>query len=423
MTDPFLPTAAAPATTGASMDRKRPPSRLARLRRWRWALLVPLIALAAVLALRFTPAAGTLAVNSADLAFGLAGQAPFQDYLPVRATVAPLHSVFVDAIEGGQVESVAVTDGATVTQGQVLAVLSNPQLQLDVSSRAAAVTGQLGSASAQAGYDLLKAQRDLSVRAELHRQGFESNAGVKTFSEAAQYYAQRIAMLRQAYAHDQALAERQTQQIDQTDALLRANLATVQSSLAALTERAPVAGRLTNFTLQPGQTLRQGDALGQIDSTDAFRLDADIDEFYLGRIDRGQAATANVEGNPVRLRVARVRPQVTQGQFRAELTFLGAPPAGLQRGQTTDVRITLGATQTALVVPNGAWLTSSGGQYIFVVDADGRHARRVGITVGRRNPEQVEITAGLSAGARVIVSSYANFRDFQHLLLQEGSSS
>jgi HlyD family secretion protein len=440
MTDPFLPTAAAPATTGASMDRKRPPSRLARLRRWRWALLVPLIALAAVLALRFTPAAGTLAVNTADLAFGTAAEAPFQDYLPVRATVAPLHSVFVDAIEGGQVASVVVTDGATVTQGQVLAVLSNPQLQLDVSSRAAAVTGQLGSASAQllalqqslatergaiaqAGYDLLKAQRDLSVRAELHRQGFESDAGVKTFSEAAQYYAQRIAMLRQAYAHDQALAERQTQQIDQTEALLRANLATVQSSLAALTERAPVAGRLTNFTLQPGQTLRQGDALGQIDSTHAFRLDADIDEFYLGRIDRGQAATANVEGNPVRLRVARVRPQVTQGQFRAELTFVGAPPAGLQRGQTTDVRITLGATQSALVVPNGAWLSSSGGQYIFVVDADGRHARRVAITVGRRNPEQVEITAGLSPGTRVIVSSYTNFNDFQRLLLQEGSNS
>ncbi len=435
MPDPFLPTSPAPPSPGASMDRRVRRSRWASLRRWR----LPAIAVAVVAigwaALRLAPSSGSLSVNGADLSVSQAVQAPFQDYLPVRATVAPLRSVFVDAVEGGQVASVAVLDGAAVQAGDVLARLSNPQLQLDVSSRAAAITGQLGTASAdqlalqqslatersaiaETSYNLLKAQRDLSVRSELHRQGFESDASVKNFADDAQYYASRLSMLRTAYAHDTALAQRQAAQIDQTQQLLRGNLDTVQASLQALIVRAPVAGRLTDFQLQPGQTVRQGDQLGQIDSTDAYRLDADIDEFYLGRIAEGETATATFDGATLPLRVSRVRPQVTNGQFRAELMFASAPPPGLRRGETADLRITLGQTQTTLVVANGPWLNATGGNFIFVLDAGGRHATRRAITAGRRNPEQVEITAGLTAGERVITSSYAGFQNFTRLSIQ-----
>jgi HlyD family secretion protein len=380
------------------------------------------------------PSAGTLSVAADEITVSRAEQAPFQDYLPVRATVAPLHSVFVDAIEGGQVNSVAALDGAPVQAGQVLATLSNPQMQLDVSSRAAAITGQLGNSSAeqlalqqtlatersaiaQTSYDLLKAQRDLSVRRELHAQGFESDASVKNFSDDAQYYAGRLTLLRTAYAHDTALAQRQTAQLDDTQKRLRGNLDDVQSSLQALTIRAPLAGRLTVFQVQPGQTVKQGDQLGQIDSVDAFRLDADIDEFYLGRISEDQPATASFDTTTVVLRVSRVHPQVTNGQFHAELNFTAAPPPGLRRGQTLDLRITLGRTQITLVVANGPWLEASGGNFIFVLDPDGRHAARRAIISGRRNPEQVEITSGLTAGEHVITSSYARFQNVSRLLI------
>jgi HlyD family secretion protein len=438
MSDPFLPTSAPPdtaATTGASMDRRVARTRGARLRAWRLPALAMAVIVAGIAAVWLVPSAGTLTVAAGDLSIGQAQIAPFLDYLPVRATVAPLHSVFIDAVEGGQVARVAVLDGASVQTGQVLATLSNPQLELDVSSRAAAITGQLGTASAdqlalqqslaterssiaETSYDLLKAQRDLSVRRALQAQGFESDASVKNFSDDAQYYAARLTMLRAAYAHDTALAQRQSQQIDDTQKLLRANLDTVQGSLQALTLRAPVAGRLTDFLLQPGQTVRQGDQLGQIDSTDAFRLDADIDEFYLGRISAGEPAVATIDGASIPLEVSRVRPQVSNGQFRAELTFTGAPPAGLRRGETTDLRITLGQTTTTLLVPNGPWLNASGGTYIFVASPNGRDAERRTIAVGRRNPDQVEITSGLSAGERVITSSYANFQNYSHLLIQ-----
>ncbi len=420
---------------GAAMDRRVARSRMSGLRRWRWPAVAILAVGVASIALWVVPDAGTLAVAASSLTQATVENTAFQDYLPVRATVAPLHTVYVGAVEGGTVKSVAATDGASVKSGDLLAELSNPQLQLDVSSREAAVAAQLGSISAQrlamqqsqtseqngiaeTAYDLLKANRDVNIRRHLHDDGFESDAGLKSFQDEAQYYASRLTLLREARVRNTKLADRQAAEIEQTASDLRHNLDVVQGSLQALLLRAPVSGRLTNFALQPGQSLKQGDQIGQIDSENAYRLDADIDEFYLGRVQTGEQATAQFGGVAASLHVARVRPQVTNGQFRAELVFDGAPPPGLRRGESADCRITLGDTQKVLVLPNGPWLEASGGSSVFVLDAGGRNAVRRAIASGRRTPEQVEITSGLEPGERVVTSSYAGFSKFSHILVR-----
>ncbi len=416
------------------MDRRVARSRWTRRRGWALPALAVIGIGAVAAALDLVPAANTLSISSDEITTGVVQQAPFQDYLPVRATVAPLRTVIVGAVQGGTVAQVAALDGASVKAGDVLASLSNPQLQLEVTAQGASIAGQLGQVSAQrlslqqnrtaqdnaiaeAGYALLKAQRDLAIRRQLHAQGFESDAGVKGFEDEARYDAARVATLRQAHLRDQAVADAQADEIGQTTARLRRNLDQVEDSLDALVLRAPVSGRLTDFSLQPGQTLRQGDGIGQIDSEAAYRLDADIDEFYLGRVAAGQHANADLDGRDALLTISRVRPQVSGGQFRAELVFDRPMASGLRRGQGVEIRITLGATRPALVLPSGPWLEGSGGGFVFVLDASGRHAVRRAITSGRRNPEQVEIEGGLSPGERVITSSYARMQNFTLLLV------
>ncbi|WP_323992653.1 efflux RND transporter periplasmic adaptor subunit [Nguyenibacter sp. L1] len=420
---------------GAGMDRRVAPSRMRRLRpylRYGAGVLVLAVGLAAW---RLVPASGSLAVAQDDLAIDTVHVQPFLDYLPVRATVAPLHVTFLGAVQGGQVASVAVPDGILVHPGDVLARLTNPQLELDVSTREAAIAGQLGDLSAQrlalqqsqtgedgtiaeASYNLLKAGHELAIRRQLLAQGFESDANVKTFADEDAYYAGRLALLRAARQKDRAVAQAQARELDGTAERLRHTLAAVEDSLSSLTLRAPVAGRLTNFTLQPGQTLKAGDPIGQIDSEGAWRLDADIDEFYLARVAVGEHGIAQIDGHDVPFTVARVHPQITAGQFRAELTFDTTPPAALRRGESVECRLTLGRTRQALIAPNGAWLDGSGGNSVFVVSADGHHATRRAISVGGRNPEQVEITAGLRDGERIVTSAYTNFHDFNQLLIR-----
>ncbi len=426
-------TAAPPSVpSGAGMDRRiaKPKWRNRRLL-WVAGALV-LIVLAAVIIPQIPPP-GSLTVKASDLEIGTAARAPFQDYLPVRGEVAPLHTVFVTAVSGGQVDKVIVQDGAEVVAGAALAMLSNPQLKLDVTSKEATIADQLGGVTGQeltlernrldrqkeiadTSYSLLTAEHDLYVRQQLHDKGFVSDAMLKTYADTAAYYRNRLEALKAGQAQESKIEADQAAEIKQTGARLTSNLDVVRSSLDALTLRAPVAGRLTDFTLEPGQSLKPGDPVGQIDSEGAYKLTADVDEFYLGRVTPGQPATADLDGTTVPLTVSKVLPQVTQGRFRTELTFNGPMPTGLRRGESVDIRITLGDTKPALVLPNGGWL-EGGGAYVFVVTPSGKRADRRAIAVGRRNPEQVEITSGLRPGERAVTSSYAGFDKFTHLIL------
>ena len=393
-----------------------------------------MVAEAGVAAVRLLPPPYSLSVKASDLVVATATEAPFQDYLPVRGAVAPLHTVFVTAVAGGQVDKVLALDGAEVPAGAALATLTNPQMKLDVTSKEADIAGRLGEASgqslaleknrldaqsqvSQASFDLLKAEHDYDVRRQLHDKDIVSDAELKTFADTLAYDRARLAELKAGQRQQASLAGVQGAEIARTGAGLRQSLQVVQASLDALVIRAPVAGRLTDFQLQPGQSLKLGDPAGQIDSENAYKLTADVDEFYLGRVQPGEAATADLDGADVALVVSRVLPQVTDGRFRVELTFKGSAPANLRRGEGADIRITLGDTRSALVLPNSGWLEGGGGSSAFVLDADGRRADRRPIGVGRRNPEQVEITSGLRPGERVVVSSYAGFDKLNHLIL------
>ncbi len=391
------------------------------------------VLIAAVVGLRALPPPGSLSVKAADLQTATVAEAPFQDYLPVRGAVAPLHITYVTAVSGGQIDKVLVLDGVQAPAGAALATLTNPQLKLDVTSKEADIAGKLGDVSAQslsleknrldaegqvsqASFDLLKAEHDYDIRKQLHDKDIVSDAELKTYADTAAYDRARLAQLRAGQTQQSRLASLQGTEIARTNAGLRQSLEVVRSSLDALVIRAPVAGRLTDFQLQPGQSLKAGDPAGQIDSEGAYKLTADVDEYYLGRVQPGEAATAELDGTDTPLVVSRVLPQVTDGRFRVELTFKGASPQALRRGEGADIRITLGDTRRALVVPNAGWL-EGGGASVFVLAGDGHRADRRTVGVGRRNPEQVEITAGLRPGERVVVSSYAGFDKLNHLIL------
>jgi HlyD family secretion protein len=95
--------------------------------------------------------------------------------------------------------------------------------------------------------------------------------------------------------------------------------------------------------LDPGRPIAEpGERLGQIDSAGRNKLVAQVDEFILAGWSRGQVATVEDGGKTFKAKVAKIYPQVRNGTFEVDLHFVGAEPAELQRGQTMQVRLTLG---------------------------------------------------------------------------------
>ena len=193
-----------------------------------------------------------------------------------------------------------------------------------------------------------------------------------------------------------------------------------QNSLGQLNIRAPVTGQLSGFDIQLGQSLQQGERVGQIDSAGGDKLQADVDEFYLGRVAVGQTASADIDGKTYRLKVAKVYPQVRNGQFQIDLLFVGPEPQSMQRGQTIQAKLTLGDASKAVLIPNGAFFNDTGGTWIFVVDKSGNGATKRQVQLGRRNSDFIEVMSGLDPGDRVITSSYGGLTDKDRLNFSSG---
>jgi len=391
-------------------------------------LVVGLMAIAWVL----MPAGNSQTVESGRLVISPVERGQFEDFLPLRGRVTPSLTVFLDAVEGGRVERLLVEDGAIVTEGQPLAVLSNSDLQLNVLARQTEVTQQINSMRSQelalsqtrlaneralieAELSADTSRRQYEVQRPLAERGFVAGRAMADSRDAHEAARRRVELLRRQRASDERLQSQQLAQLRASANGLNTSLDLARGSLDALNLRAPVSGQLTSFSIQVGQSLQRGERLGQIDSAGRNKLNAQVDEFHLGRVVEGQTATAEIGGRSYRMRVSKIYPQVQNGAFAIDLVFAEAEPADLQRGQTVQVRLTLGDTQPALLLPSGAFYNETGGNFVFVVSPDGRSAVRRNVRLGRRNANFIEVLEGLDPGERVITSPYTGFAERDRL--------
>ena len=385
----------------------------------------------------FAPRSGSESVARDRLTIATAQSGVFEDFLPLRARVTPLVTVYLDAVEGGRVEKKLVEDGAKVTEGQPLAVLSNAELQLSTLEKQAEVEQQLNNMRSQelaltqtrnsnlrdlneAEIGLAKMRRQFELQKSLAEKGFIATKVFNDTRDDLTYQQKRLEILRRSVQQSEELQTSQLQQLRAASASLAGSLGIARSSLGQLNIRAPVTGQLSGFEIQLGQSLQQGERIGQVDSAGDDKLQADVDEFYLGRVQVGQAATADMDGKTFRLKVAKVYPQVRNGQFQIDLVFDGAEPAGIQRGQTVQAKLTVGDSSRALLIPNGAFFNDTGGNWVFVVDKSGNGATKRQVQLGRKNSDFIEVVGGLSPGERVITSSYSGLVDKDRLTFSSG---
>src|SRR6185312_9826684 len=163
------------------------------------------------------PGTTTTAPDAVDI--GAVVEGPFQDYVPLRASVVPLDITYITAIASGQVAAVTAQDGDSVATGQALARLDNPDLIQQVATSEADVSGRIGDtnnqlmtlrtseaqrdqALADAEYALHTAQEDLQKRQHLRDQGVLNDAYVKPYADAVTYQTARVETLKQAQSSD-----------------------------------------------------------------------------------------------------------------------------------------------------------------------------------------------------------------------------
>ena len=382
-----------------------------------------------VLAARTLRTGRTVRMSASAVTVATVQRAVFRDFVPLRGRVVPRDIVYLDAQEGGRVERVLVEAGDTVTAGQPLLEFGNTELQLEVIEREVRIIEQINNlrttersleqdrqsnqrALAEIQFNLTRLGRLTERRNSLATRGAASVAEREDAADELSYYHALHPIVAQSSAKQEDWRVQRIPEIRDELDKLQQNLNIVRGKLDNLIVRAPVTGRLTDLDLKVGQNCERGKRLAQITPETGFKLAAEVDEFYLPRVRKGQRADMEFADATVPVKVSRVYPQVKDGQFTIDLAFDTAPPTGLIPGEASQGRLRLGEDVSAVVIPSGAFLEQSGGDWIFVVARDGRSAVRRRIKLGRRNAEQLEVLGGLAPDERVVVSDY---RGLEHL--------
>jgi HlyD family secretion protein len=415
------------------MDRKVDPGSPVRRRLFIAAAALIVLGLVVAAYVRFG-LSRTVEVSLDRIVISPVATGVFDEYVPANATIVPRTTAFLDAIEGGQVAEVLVEEGAFVERGQPLVRLKNTNLQLEVLGRQAQLMEQLDRLNstvlsfeqARLGHerDLIEARAQIEQlsqrlrrREALQGSGAVSQADLDELRIDLSRYRKLEDSMREAQAVDRKFQTEQVTQLRTAIVATRNNLEMAGETLQGLSVQAPIAGQLTALDAHLGEAKAPGQRIGQIDDTKEYKIEAAVDEFYLSRVRAGQPATAEIDGNVYPVEVLKVYPQVRERQFKVDLLFSEATPPALRRGQSLQVRLEVGASRQSLMTNNGPFYQDTGGTWAYVLSASGTEAQRREVKFGRRNPEKIEVLAGLVPGERIITSSYEILRDADRIRL------
>ena len=188
-----------------------------------------------------------------------------------------------------------------------------------------------------------------------------------------------------------------------------------QKRLADTVMRAPFAGRIGLRRVSIGSLLGPGTVITTLDDTHIIKVDFDLPEIYLSRLEPGLKVLAHSAAYPdsefagtVSSVDTRVDPVSRTIRVRS---VMQNTDGHLRPGMFMTVNL-LNDSVEALVIPERALIPERSVQYVFVVDDNQLVEKRV-VQIGRRRPGEVEILSGLSAGERVIVDGTQKARDGQ----------
>jgi HlyD family secretion protein len=357
----------------------------------------------------------------------------FQETIPQTGIVAPARTVFLDAIEGGNIKRIVRESGAMLKAGDVILELTNLNREMAVLQQESSFNESINRAR-ETKQTIMK--NDLDQRLQLssiqnqldiiepkfrrQKQLFEKRLIAKQEFEQTEadykYNKDRMRIAHEMYSADSTERIRQLKFTVESERKMMLSLDNLSKILDNLTLKAPIDGQLATPHWEVGQSVTTGQSLGSIDVLGQYKVRVPIDELYLPRISTGLHATTDLAGKTYNLIITYIYPTITAGRFEVDMNFDGETPQGIRKGQSLRMRIELGQSSEELLLPVGGFYKDTGGNWVYVLDSENRAVRR-DIKLGRKSPDYFEVLEGLKPGDKVVTSSYENFGNNEVLLL------
>jgi HlyD family secretion protein len=329
-----------------------------------------------------------------------------------------------------RVDKINFLPGATVHPNDVIMVLSEPQMELDAADlewqikaaqanlenlRVTLETQQLAqkATTEQVKSDMEQAQLQSDRDTQLTKLGLKSDLDTKLsvakWEELKGRYALSKEQLDISDKSIQAQMDAQRVQIEKLEAAYKLKKEQVEQ----LTIRSATDGTLTQLgttamPLEVGMRVAPGTILAKIAQPNKLKATLKIPETQVKDVAIGQAASIDTRNGIIPGHVSRIDPAAVNGTVDVDVALDGPLPPGARPDLSVDGTITLERLADVVYVGRPVVGQPHAKITLFKLDAEGKEAQRVPVSLGRESVNNIEVVDGLKVGDQVILSDMSS---------------
>jgi RND family efflux transporter MFP subunit len=337
--------------------------------------------------------------------------------LLLPGNIEPLYTASVYARTEGYIEQRNVDIGSTVKAGQVLAVISSPEVdQQLLQARATLAQSEASLQQTNAALQQAKANAEL---ARLTRErdlplGQQHAISQQIVDEVVQAYSARVADVSAAEANILAAQANVTAN--------RANVARLEQLRGFERVLAPFDGVITARNVERGDLVSTGAAAGKplfnLAQSSTLRLQVDVPQSEAVNIQNGQRASIMVKerlGREYTGTIVRSASSLDSAA-RTMLTEVQVDnrDGSLLPGMYAQVKFILAGQRTSLIIPTSSLVIDHGGMHVVTVQKDER-IHFAPVMIGRDMGTQIEVLSGIQPSDTLVASPSDLLREGQQV--------
>jgi RND family efflux transporter MFP subunit len=338
--------------------------------------------------------------------------------LLLPGNIEPLYSANLYARVDGYLDRRDVDIGSRVKTGEVLAVISSPEVdQQLLQARATLAQSEASLQQARAALEQAKANAELT-RLTKERDlplGEQHAISQQIVDGAVQSYNARVADVSAATANITAGEANVTAN--------RANVSRLQQMQSFERIVAPFDGVITERNVERGDLVSTGNSavgkpLFSIAQSGTLRIQIDVPQSEAVNIKDGQKASVDVKERLGRAYTGTVTRNAgaLDNAARTMLTEVQVDntDASLLPGMYAQVRFTLPQQRTSLIIPTSSLVVDHGGMHVVTVDSS-HTIHFVPVTIGKDMGKEIEILNGLHGTESLVASPSDLLNEGEHV--------
>ncbi|MGS0682357.1 efflux RND transporter periplasmic adaptor subunit [Shewanella sp. 0m-8] len=352
--------------------------------------------------------------------------------IPTTGKIVAANAPILYSPEQGSVTLIA-KPGDSVEQGEVVASIESHKLTNSLKQQEAVLEGMISSlerARLEARRQQLRAQQTLDMaKVDLAAADRESRRGDQLIESKL---ISRIdfekgkddlhkAKLLFAHAGQEALLMKDTLTFELKNTALEVDrqalvVKELERQVAALNITAPVGGIIGNWLTEQKARISQSQPILTVVDLSAFEAELAVPESYADELGIGMAVELSFGSVTVLGELSSISPEVRNREVTARVRFEQNDNLQLRQNQRLSARVLLEHRPDVLMVKRGAFVTSGGGQQVYVMS--GEIAEQTEIQLGARSMSHIEVIQGGQVGDVWVTSSIEPFNKATQVLVR-----